>query len=176
MAKKKAKKAAKKTKKKAAKKRLPQACALVADLVREQAKSQIQIAMQVGIRSQTLNAIVRGLCEPREDTLQKIAAALGYRFEWRVVKGGDEWPPRTMGEAIRTARTEAGLTQTDLGVLAGRLQTHISQWELDENQPSWSHLGAILSYCGCALRMRFVTLDESGLPQAARRRRPVRRG
>ncbi|MDV6014075.1 helix-turn-helix transcriptional regulator [Haloechinothrix sp. LS1_15] len=66
---------------------------------------------------------------------------------------------RQLGAELRQARTEAGLTTTQLGKQLGRSHTHVSRWENGKLAPSAEDTAAVLGILGVTGEERDRLLD-----------------
>ena len=89
------------------------------------------------------------------------------------------------GALILDARTQAGLTQTELGRRAGTVQSAIAAYETGKRQPTMPTLYRILAAAGFDLRARLAPHDahddtlaewEASLPAAERERWQIKLG
>lgn len=55
---------------------------------------------------------------------------------------------RNLGDLIKTARTQANLSQGSLAERLGTTQSAVSRWERNHDEPRLSSLDAILRACG----------------------------
>lgn len=68
----------------------------------------------------------------------------------------DEPEPATAAELLRSAREQAGLSQSELGARAGVPRTMVSAYERDLRQPSLPTLRHLVVAAGFELRVRLV--------------------
>lgn len=57
------------------------------------------------------------------------------------------------GKLIRAMRAEAGLCQSDLAVVLGVTQTHLSKWECGRSAPTDANMERIAKACGKHLEL-----------------------
>jgi transcriptional regulator with XRE-family HTH domain len=67
-------------------------------------------------------------------------------------------------DLMREARLRAGLTQAELGRLAGRPQSAIARWENGRVEPSLETLRDIIRACGLELAFGIYNYDDSYVP------------
>lgn len=64
-----------------------------------------------------------------------------------------------MGNNIRAARSEAGLTQAQLGARLGTGETNVSRWERGKVMPGLDNLVALAAELGCEPGWFYVDRD-----------------
>jgi transcriptional regulator with XRE-family HTH domain len=65
-----------------------------------------------------------------------------------------------LGEVLRLARAEAGLTQTQLADAVGTTQSAISRWEHGDDTPRLDSFGRIMSACGVEVDLTYRRHDD----------------
>lgn len=70
---------------------------------------------------------------------------------------------------IYLARTQAGLTQAELGVRVGRAQTEIARLEGGRSKTSFETVRDIIRACGLELEISFARADDSYVADIERR-------
>lgn len=69
-----------------------------------------------------------------------------------------------LADLLRTARTEAGLTQRDLAAAANTSQSAIARYESGKSLPTLRTLSRLVRACGARIRVEVVG-DETGTPR-----------
>lgn len=116
-----------------------------------------QFAAQVGISPSYLSEIERGNVYPAVDTVKKLAEALRVPLSSLWAQG------ETLGQKLRLAREEQGLTQAELAQAAGVSAGLIGQIEQGKVQPSLKtleKLGAVLGISPCYFIADDVGVEE----------------
>ncbi|MBE3581885.1 MAG: transcriptional regulator [Thermoanaerobacteraceae bacterium] len=127
-------------------------------LLREKAGlSLTQFASKVNISPSYLSEIERGNVYPAVDTIKRLAE--GLKVPLSVLWGQGE----TLGQKLRLAREEQGLTQAELAKAAGVSAGLVGQIEQGKVQPSLKtleKLGAVLGISPC-----YFIADDTGVEE-----------
>ncbi|GFN22469.1 transcriptional regulator [Thermanaeromonas sp. C210] len=127
-------------------------------LLREKAGlSLTQFASKVNISPSYLSEIERGNVYPALDTIKRLAE--GLKVPLSVLWGQGE----TLGQKLRLAREEQGLTQAELAKAAGVSAGLVGQIEQGKVQPSLKtleKLGAVLGISPC-----YFIADDTGVEE-----------
>ncbi|MFW9331738.1 helix-turn-helix domain-containing protein [Paenibacillus polymyxa] len=99
-----------------------------------------ELAVRVGVTSQTISIAERNVCPPKIGTVRKLAKVLKQPI-W-YVGCYENMSENTLGEKIKKARHYHGLTKVEAGIRLGVNSKTILQWESDIHKPK--RLGLIL--------------------------------
>jgi transcriptional regulator with XRE-family HTH domain len=98
------------------------------------------LARSARVSSRCVASIERGERIPRLDELEKLAGALGIRVSALVVQVEQQWPNTNLmfARRLRELRTECGVSQERLALVAGIHRTAVSKLERGTSDPRLS--------------------------------------